>query len=544
MRDVTAADGTPISCFRCQDAAWKEQMARWTAVVVDYLRPQFAPNGGPIVFLQIENEYDTHGDASSMAYLQWSVAMARNLTTELPWNLCHDVKDCTVVNQKLGANSALCTINGFWIEEASNFQQQPSPVWTATQRNGNPSQPLMWTEDQAWFDMWGNGQKVRDPADVIYGIARAVAYGFSYHNFYMMHGGSQWGFIANRNSVTAYAPDAVVDSWMLRHEPRYTFYQGFFTALQQYAEILVSSPISPAKHFPSDDGSDALLGGQEYHEYGNTTAGGLAFLSNMDAHSWKAVVYRGTPFSLPPHCVLLIDMYTLGVVFNTSYVGGSASTPAEVAGARASGWQYYKEPFGQARQRVDSASGPVEQLSLTNSRTDWMWYNVSLPGNVGEGGQKLSLKVQGVCQVYLDGVFVGEVDDQDADDAGEVHVEAPMLRGSSSLSVMCAAMGMNNVGVTPKQWKGVGAASVGGVNVTGRPWTMQWNMSAEAAHAFSPEGVNRVAWQGLDAAARNASAVWFKAEFDKPDTSRVGAAQTAYALDLSPMGKGSELRAS
>ena len=38
-------------------------------------------------------------------------------------------------------------------------------------------QPMIWTEDQGWFDQWGKAQRVRDSRDQLYGIARFVAHG-------------------------------------------------------------------------------------------------------------------------------------------------------------------------------------------------------------------------------------------------------------------------------------------------------------------------------------------------------------------------------
>ena len=40
-------------------------------------------------------------------------------------------------------------------------------------------------QDQGWFDQWGVAQRVRYPRDQLYGIARFVAHGGSWHSFYM-----------------------------------------------------------------------------------------------------------------------------------------------------------------------------------------------------------------------------------------------------------------------------------------------------------------------------------------------------------------------
>jgi hypothetical protein len=41
-----------------------------------------------------------------------------------------------------------------------------------------------------------DGQRVRRTSDILYGFARAVSYGLAHHNFYMLTGGSNFGYSA------------------------------------------------------------------------------------------------------------------------------------------------------------------------------------------------------------------------------------------------------------------------------------------------------------------------------------------------------------
>ena len=80
--------------------------------------------------------------------------MARNLTTDVPWNLCHDVSQCGDLNG--GQDKVICTINGFWMESGGS-DGQPGPEFFEALWSKNPNQPAMWTEDQGWFDQWEYG---------------------------------------------------------------------------------------------------------------------------------------------------------------------------------------------------------------------------------------------------------------------------------------------------------------------------------------------------------------------------------------------------
>ena len=65
------------------------------------------------------------------------------------------------------------------MDEYNANPSQPSPRWMEDQAASNPNQPLVWTEDQGWFDEWGVAKRVRSSRDQLYGIARFIAYGGS-----------------------------------------------------------------------------------------------------------------------------------------------------------------------------------------------------------------------------------------------------------------------------------------------------------------------------------------------------------------------------
>ena len=137
------------ACFRCADPGWEAFSKRVLGLVVGQLTAagQLWTQGGPVFMLQVENEYS----GPDAQYLTDMVMAARALTTDVPWVLCHDLELCSKINAAPGAppgGFALCTINGFWMEQAAPFVDQPSPSWVALQRASNPRQPMGWTEDQ------------------------------------------------------------------------------------------------------------------------------------------------------------------------------------------------------------------------------------------------------------------------------------------------------------------------------------------------------------------------------------------------------------
>ena len=240
-----------VQCFRCSDPVWMRESIKFVASVVEELtsKKSLHPQGGNVIMLQIENEWNGPSDEVEN-YLLPTVDAARNITTMVPWNLCHDQGPCSVINKAPGAPAdgkgrAICTINGFWEELRTSDPHQPSMGWISEQRENNPKQPLMWTEDQGWFDQWGVAQRVRFSSDQAYGILRAFANGLSYHSFYMVTGGSNFGLQSGGEVVTAYAPDTVIDYLLLRHQPRFDYYGKMFKTLTAVKATLLASKTIP-----------------------------------------------------------------------------------------------------------------------------------------------------------------------------------------------------------------------------------------------------------------------------------------------------------
>ena len=156
------------ACFRCADPGWEAFSVRVLSLVVAQLRGagQLWTQGGPVFMLQVENEYSGPDER----YLTDMVMAARNLTTDVPWVLCHDLELCSKINAAPGAppgGFALCTINGFWMEQAAPFVDQPSPSWVALQRASNKLQFMGWTEDQGWVRLLARAARAHncEPAE-------------------------------------------------------------------------------------------------------------------------------------------------------------------------------------------------------------------------------------------------------------------------------------------------------------------------------------------------------------------------------------------
>jgi hypothetical protein len=539
------------------DPIWKREMQRWVTVVVDQIKHQLASRGGPILWLQIENEYDPDDE-----YLDWAADMARNITEEVPWTLCgHNITQCNHLNRRASQskdlrsgtheNKVACTINGFWMEKGEDGSQ-PGPEFFQKLWDDNPTQPAVWTEDQGWFDIWGMAKRVRWTSDQLYGIARFFAYGGSYHNFYMLTGGNNYGLRAGRDATTAYAPDTVIDNLLLRHEPHFSIYKDFFTIMKSAEDELLKHPV-PRSSIPLNRTRSTLEQSQEpstaeAHEYGY-----LVFLSNIgEVKSDSSYFdYKGDAYLLNNHTVVLLNASSSTVLFNSSTAMQSLQPePESRLILRISDWVHFKEVVGYGAI-VHAPMESPEQLNITDNHSDYLWYTfytsdtgkISVQDN-GWGGLHYS---------YVNGILSDRTGDlkMTRENRKRSRVlglqegsQTEPLQSPKKIDIFSVAMGLSTV-VSPQTGKGIKSVTIGESGLPQTSLTTSWKLKGEELAIYTDDGTKRVEWHPFAAETISTSdgLLWIKGSFDLPSNlaSFSGGAQpnqTALVLNLSGLHKG------
>lgn len=180
-----------------------EAVSRYFDEIAAQVRDLQCTKGGPIVAVQIENEYGSYGNSAS--YLRWieRALLERGIDTLL------FTSDGPTDAQLQGGTLP-------HVFKTVNFGSR-SEVSFAKLREYEDG-PLMCMEFwNGWFDHWGGEHHVRDPKDAQDALAEMLALGASV-NFYMAHGGTNFGFMNGANcgekytpTVTSYDYDAPID---------------------------------------------------------------------------------------------------------------------------------------------------------------------------------------------------------------------------------------------------------------------------------------------------------------------------------------------
>ena len=197
--------GTPDIALRTVDPRFTGAVDRWFTELLPRVAALQAGRGGPVVAVQVENEYGSFGD--DHAYVAWvRDALARHGIDELVFTAdgaTHLMQDGGSLPGVLAA-ATLGSKPGEARDLLAGRRADPEPFLVAEMWNG-------------WFDHWGEEHHTRDPQDAARTVAQILDLGGSV-SLYMAHGGSNPGLWAGANhdgtvlqlTVTSYDSDAPV----------------------------------------------------------------------------------------------------------------------------------------------------------------------------------------------------------------------------------------------------------------------------------------------------------------------------------------------
>ena len=179
--------------LRCNDERYLSKVRPYYRELISRIAPHQYTRGGGVIMVQIENEYGSYGD--DKVYLQRIVDLYREYGL-----------DCMLFTSDGYSNVRL---SGGTLDDhlsVINFGSKPDIAFDALAAF-KPNQPSMCGEFWCgWFDHWGEVHHTRTAEDTLRDMRAMLARGASL-NFYMFHGGTNFGFTNGANHTdTEYLP--------------------------------------------------------------------------------------------------------------------------------------------------------------------------------------------------------------------------------------------------------------------------------------------------------------------------------------------------
>jgi beta-galactosidase len=184
----------PKMAVRTSNPAFMAAANRWLHRLGEELAPLQSTNGGPIIAVQVENEYGSYG--ADHAYME---------------KIHHLLLDAGFKGAMMFTADGVTDLNRGSLPElpaAINFGTGEAKLDFTALEKVHPTGPRMCGEYwDGWFDHWGEKHHRADPAAEAAELKWMLEKGYSV-NLYMFHGGTSFGWMSGANvSLKRYQPD-------------------------------------------------------------------------------------------------------------------------------------------------------------------------------------------------------------------------------------------------------------------------------------------------------------------------------------------------
>jgi beta-galactosidase len=188
--------------LRCTYKPYLDHVKRYYDTLMPYIKKYTYDNGGPVIMMQIENEYGYYGDDHE--YMKWLYDLIRSYGIEVPLFTSDGPYDDAFRGGKI---PGVLQTGNFGSHAKERFDFMKKYV------DGPLSCMEFWL---GWFDDWGSGfhhttSVEQNVEDFAYMLDNGNV------NIYMFHGGTNFGFMNGSNyydkltpDVTSYDYDAVL----------------------------------------------------------------------------------------------------------------------------------------------------------------------------------------------------------------------------------------------------------------------------------------------------------------------------------------------
>ncbi|XP_058089918.1 beta-galactosidase 6-like [Magnolia sinica] len=502
----------PDIIFRSDNEPFKFHMQNFTTKIVNLMMANglYASQGGPIILSQIENEYQNIEAAfheGGPAYVKWAAEMAVGLKTGVPWMMC---------KQSDAPDPVINTCNGMNCGET--FAGPNSPT-----------KPSMWTENwTSFFQVFGGEPYIRTAEDIAFAVALFIAKNGSYINYYMYHGGTNFGRTGSAYVTTSYYDQAPLDEYGMIRQPKWGHLKELHAAIKLCSKTLLSGT-------PTNFSLGEL---QEAYVFEQSKGECAALLSNSNRTNSATVNFRNSSYELPPRSISILPDCK-NVVFNTAKVSVQSTIRSATATKKFDGagrWKEFKDAIPNYNGTSLKADELLEHMSTTKDVSDYLWYTFSFEHNSSDVQPVLNVETRGhVVLAFVNNVFVGTAHGNPKVQSFNLENPISLQDGKNDVSLLSVMVGLPDSGAYLEH-KVAGLRRVTirdseSHNFTKYAWGYKVGLMGEDLKIYSRLGAREVQWSA-DGSSTNQPLIWYKTNFATPDGS------DPIALNLGSMGKG------
>ncbi|KAK4284853.1 hypothetical protein QN277_001631 [Acacia crassicarpa] len=509
----------PDIIFRTDNEPFKFHMERYVSTVIDKMKAEkmFFSQGGPIILAQIENEYNhvqATYEAQGASYIQWAANLAVSKNVGVPWIMC---------KQTDAPDPVINACNG----------RQCGDTFSGPNK---PYKPSIWTENwTAQYRVFGDPPSQRSAEDLAFSVARFFSKNGSLVNYYMYHGGTNFGRTSSAFTATRYYDEAPLDEYGLQKEPKWGHLRDLHRALNLCKKALLGGTPSVTK----------LSEKIETRVFEKPESGiCAAFLANNHTQKGATVNFRGQSHFLPPHSIsILPDCKT--VVYNTQMVASQHNSRnfkrSQIANSNK--WEVFTEAIPTTQDVPVNQDFPQELYGLLKDTTDYAWYTTSIvlspedmPRKKGVSPVLRIISLGHSLVAFVNGEYLGTAHGSHDEKSFVFEQSANLKVGVNHISILASTVGLPDSGAYmehryagPKSINILGLNS-GTIDLTNNGWGHQVGLKSEKLGLFTEDGSEKVQWKPING--RQPALSWYKRRFDAPE------GKDPVAIRMNGMGKG------
>ncbi|CAI0393173.1 unnamed protein product [Linum tenue] len=310
---------------------------------------------------------------------KWAAAMAVRLQTGVPWLMC---------KQDDAPDPVINTCNGY---RCGQTFKGPN----------SPNKPSVWTENWTSFlQVYGNETKKRSAQDIAFHVALFIAKNGSYVNYYMYHGGTNFGRTAAAFVTTSYYDEAPIDEYGLIRQPKWGHLKELHATIKSCSQTLltaVQQTFSLGQH-------------QKAYVFQGKSKECTAFLVNRNRTHAARVKFQNTSYILPRWSVSILPDCK-SVAFNTAKLRVQRNTRSMILSQKLNStdkWKEYKETIPEFDNTSIRADTLLDHLNMTKDTSDYLWYTFRSSLNTSNARSMLNVHSHGhVLYAYVNGVHQG-----------------------------------------------------------------------------------------------------------------------------------------
>ncbi|EOY16361.1 Beta-galactosidase isoform 1 [Theobroma cacao] len=503
----------PGIVYRSDNEPFKYQMQKFVSKIVSMMRAEnlYASQGGPIILSQIENEYGMVQAAfreKGPTYLRWAAEMAVGLQTGVPWVMCkQDDAPDPVIN---ACNGRRC---------GETFAGPNSP-----------NKPAIWTENwTSFYQVYGDDVDIRSAEDIAFHVALFIAKKGSYVNYYMYHGGTNFGRNAAAYMLTGYYDQAPLDEYGLFRQPKWGHLKELHAAIKLCSKPLISGVYTTM----------ALGRSQQAFVYRGNSVDCAAFLVNNDTRKNVGVTFLNSFYELPPKSIsILPDCKT--EAFNTAKVSTQYNTRAVETRQKLDSiekWEEFKEAIPTFEKTSLRANILLEHMNTTKDTSDYLWYTFRFQNDFSDAQYVLNVTSSAhVLHAFVNGASVGFTHGSYKTKTPNLERKVTLSNGTNHISLLSGMVGLPDSGAyLERRVAGVSRVIIKGEHeikdFTSYSWGYQVGLLGEKLQVYTDFGSSKIQWNTYGSSTHR-TLTWYKTLFDAP----VG--KDPVALNLESMGKG------